>query len=106
MVMGIRVSEEEYEGVDIGEWGVEDSGYQGIKKVHEYSETPHKSTKKSPLSKGEKKENHALSSQRTVVENVIGSVKKFRILKHVYRNRRKRFSLRFNLISAICNFEP
>ncbi|MDM8565218.1 IS5/IS1182 family transposase, partial [Candidatus Halobeggiatoa sp. HSG11] len=29
----------------------------------------------------------------------------FRILKERYRNRRKRFSLRFNLIAAIHNLE-
>ncbi len=82
-----------------------DSGYQGISGFHRNSETPQKNTKKSPLTKKQKQENKKLSSQRILVENVIGSVKRFRILKHAYRNRRKRFSLRFNLISAIHNFE-
>jgi hypothetical protein len=32
-------------------------------------------------------------------------VKRFRILSERYRNRRKRFGLRFNLIAGIHNFE-
>jgi hypothetical protein len=32
-------------------------------------------------------------------------VKIFRILAERYRNRRKRFGLRFNLIAALCNAE-
>ncbi|MDR2764965.1 MAG: IS5/IS1182 family transposase, partial [Tannerella sp.] len=38
-------------------------------------------------------------------EHAIGFVKRFRILSEHYRNRRKRFGLRFNLIAAICNLE-
>jgi hypothetical protein len=42
---------------------------------------------------------------RIVVEHVNRRLKIFRILAERYRNRRKRFGLRFNLISAILNFE-
>jgi len=52
-----------------------------------------------------KKENKKLSSIRIIVENVIASLKRFKILKERYRNRRKRFGLRFNLIAGIHNFE-
>jgi hypothetical protein len=38
-------------------------------------------------------------------ENVIGRLKRFKILSDKYRNRRKRFGLRFNLIAGIYNFE-
>ncbi|SPR02632.1 IS5 family transposase ISOt6 [Orientia tsutsugamushi] len=38
-------------------------------------------------------------------ENVIGALKRFKIIADKYRNRRKRFGLRFNLISGIYNFE-
>ena len=82
-----------------------DSGYQGILAIHKNSEIPQKNTKKTPLTKEQKQKNKKLSSKRIFVENVIASVKRFRILKHTYRNRRKRFYLRFNLISAIHNFE-
>ncbi len=40
-----------------------------------------------------------------MVEHVIRSLKIFRILSERYRNRRRRFALRFNLIAAIYNFE-
>ena len=40
-----------------------------------------------------------------MVEHVIRSLKIFRILAERYRNRRKRFGLRFNLIAALYNHE-
>jgi IS5 family transposase len=82
-----------------------DSGYQGIKKKHAHSETPHKGRKKCPLTKEQKKENHQLSSTRVVVENIIRTLKIFKIVAEKYRNRRKRFALRLNLIAAIVNFQ-
>ena len=47
----------------------------------------------------------AISSERVVNENVIGMIKRFKIVADRYRNRRKRFALRFNLIAGIYNFE-
>jgi len=38
-----------------------------------------------------------------VNENVIGMLKRFKIIAVKYRNRRKRFGLRFNLISGFRN---
>ena len=49
--------------------------------------------------------NREISSERVLNENVIGSLKRFRILSDRYRNRRRRFGLRFNLIAGIHNFE-
>jgi hypothetical protein len=80
-----------------------DSGYQGMKELHTNTELPAKSTKKRPLSKEQKKKNWLLSKSRVLVENIIGKLKVFRILAERYRNRRKRFGLRINLIAAICN---
>ncbi len=40
-----------------------------------------------------------------VIHSLVASIKILRILAERYRNRRKRFSLRFNLIAAILNFE-
>ena len=82
-----------------------DSGYQGIKKLHANSETPKKKTKKHPLTKEEKAINRDIASRRIGCEHVIGRLKVFRIFSGRYRNRRKRFGLRFNLIAAICNME-
>jgi len=66
---------------------------------------PKKRSKKNPLLFDEKKMNKYLSSQRVQNEHVIGFIKRFKITADKYRNRRKRFSLRFNLIAGICNFD-
>jgi len=57
------------------------------------------------LTKEEKKQNQEVSSERIANENVIGSLKRFKIISDRYRNRRKRFGLRFNLIAGIHNYE-
>mgnify|MGYP001605826246 FL=1 len=82
-----------------------DSGYQGLKKLHANSELPKRNSKKHPLTKQEKKQNHQISSERVLVENVIRKIKIFRIMAEKYRNRRKRFALRLNLITGIINYE-
>jgi len=82
-----------------------DSGFQGIQKLHVNSEVPTKRTKNNPLSKEEKKRNHKIASERVSNEHRIGRIKRFRILSERYRNRRRRFGLRFSLIAGICNFE-
>lgn len=82
-----------------------DSGYQGLQKIHATSRLPKKKTKKIPLTADDKKVNRKLSSDRVLNENVIGMLKRFKIIADKYRNRRKRFGLRFNLIAGIYNFE-
>lgn len=84
---------------------ITDTGYQGLQKLHSRSELPKKRNKKTPLTKEDKKKNHELASARVVNENVIGMLKRFKIISNKYRNRRKRFGLRFNLITAIYNME-
>ncbi|SPM45182.1 IS5 family transposase ISOt6 [Orientia tsutsugamushi] len=64
-----------------------------------------KKSKKNPLTKNDKKNNRRLAGERVVNENVIAMLKRFKIIADKYRNRRKRFGLRFNLISGIYNFE-
>jgi transposase len=82
-----------------------DSGYQGIHKVHANTQTPKKKSKHHPLSALERARNRLISQDRIGCEHVIGRLKVFRILMERYRNRRKRFGLRFYLIAAICNLE-
>lgn len=77
----------------------------GLNKIHTNSKLPKKKTKKHPLTKEDKIENKKLSSQRVINENVIGMLKRFKIIADKYRNRRKRFGLRFNLIAGIYNYE-
>jgi len=73
--------------------------------LHANSQTPVKKTKRHPLNQEQKASNLALSRQRILIENIIRRLKIFRILSERYRNRRKRFGLRFNLIAAIYNLE-
>ena len=74
-------------------------------------QTPHKKPRKSKnnpnpkLTKQEKQENKQFNSVRVRIENVFAWLKKYKMIHETYRNRRKRFGLRFNLISAIYNFE-
>lgn len=82
-----------------------DTGYLGIGNLHENSKIPAKKSKLHPLTKAQKTNNHNLSRERIFVENVIRRLKIFRILSERYRNRRKRFGLRFNLIASIYNLE-
>lgn len=82
-----------------------DTGYQGLHKFHANSALPKKKSKKCPLTIEDKKTNKALSSQRVMNEKVIGMLKRFKIIADKYRNRRKRFGLRFNLIAGIYNYE-
>jgi len=82
-----------------------DTGLQGIKKIHANSELPRKKSKNRPLTAEDKAYNRTVSSERMDVENVIGFLKRFKIIADRYRNRRKRFGLRFNLIAGICNFD-
>lgn len=82
-----------------------DTGYQGIHHRHAKSTIPYKRKRNSVLSMDEKKYNHTLASRRIVVEHVIGRLKRFKIIADRYRNRRKRFSLRFSLIAGIYNYE-
>lgn len=82
-----------------------DTGYQGLQKRHARTVIPKKRSKKQPLSKADKDNNTALAKERVTVENVIGMLKRFKIISDRYRNRRKRFGLRFNLLAGLYNYE-
>ena len=82
-----------------------DYGYQGLLDLHSNSQTPVKKSKLHPLTQKQKASNRALSKRRILIENIIRRLKNFRILSERYRNRRKRFGLRFNLIAALCNMQ-
>ena len=84
---------------------LEDSGYQGISKLHTNSHLPQKKPKGGKLTKEQKQSNRALASRRVVIEHVFRRLKVFRILSQRYRNRRKRFGLRCHLIAGIYNYE-
>jgi len=81
-----------------------DTGYQGLQKRHPRVHLPKKRRKKCPLTKEDRERNRALAQKRVLCENVIGALKRFKILSDRYRNRRKRFALRTNLIAGIYNW--
>ncbi len=82
-----------------------DAGYQGLAELHENCQTPFKKSKHPPLTKRQKQRNRSLARKRILIEHIFRKLKVFRILSERYRNRRKRFALRFNLIAAIYNLE-
>lgn len=81
-----------------------DAGYQGLSRRLN-AKTPVKRSKHHPLSVEQRLANQLISRQRIVIEQVIGRLKRFKIIAERYRNRRRRFGLRFNLIAALYNFE-
>lgn len=83
-----------------------DSGYRGIQKKHENVLYPYKHAEDAKhMSREERKAyNRTISSKRMKIEHVIGRTKIFAIARERYRNRRKRFALRYNLICGITNY--
>lgn len=84
---------------------IADTGYTGINHIHSKSDIPKKRNKKNPLTKEDKIQNRSIASRRVPVEHAISHLKRFKILADKYRNRRKRFGLRLNLISAFYNHD-
>lgn len=84
---------------------LQDRGYQGIQKLHRQSQLPHKKPRGGQLTPTQKAENRALARRRVRIEQVNRCLKIFRILAERYRNRRRRFGLRCNLIAALYNYE-
>lgn len=82
---------------------ITDTGYMGLQKLHGHTILPKKRSKKHPLNKEDTWNNRAISRDRVPAEHVIGAVKRFKIISSRYRNRRKRFGLRFALIAAAYN---
>ncbi len=80
-----------------------DTGYLGLQKLHGHTTMPKKRSTKNPLNKKDKLHNRKISRDRVPAEHVIGTVKRFKIVSDRYRNRRKRFGLRFTLIAAVYN---
>lgn len=82
-----------------------DKGYQGIQKIHSNSQVPQKKPRKGELTDLDKKRNRELARKRVAGEHINRKLKIFKILADRYRNRRKRFGLRFNLIAGLYNYE-
>ncbi|AFM04256.1 hypothetical protein Fleli_1858 [Bernardetia litoralis DSM 6794] len=70
-------------------------------KYHKNNNLPHKKKKGKKLSTEQKKGNKELGTVRITVEHTFAKMKRFKIFYYPYRNRRKRFALKFNLFAAI-----
>lgn len=93
---------------NIGQAGkilADSGGYQGLMKMYSQAQTPRKSSKLKQLTLEDKSYNHVLSKERIKVENIFAKVKTFKMFSTTYRNYRKRFELRMNLVVAIINRE-
>ena len=53
----------------------------------------------------EKEYNKALAKERIIIETINRKLKILKILSCKYRNRRRRYSLRINLLAAVYNYE-
>lgn len=73
--------------------------------IHSNSYTPKKKPKKRELSSLEKDYNRVLVKARVGIEHVNRRLKIFKIFGDRYRNRRRRYGLRCNLLAAIYNYE-
>ena len=65
----------------------------------------YKKSKNTPLTQDQKDHNRALSKIRVKVENVCGQIKTFKILSERYRNKGKRYHVKFNCFGGIVNMK-
>ena len=83
-----------------------DLAYKGFHQIKSNLLIPIKKPKNLSLPKIAKKINQEISRRRITIEHINGKLKHFRILIERYRNRRKRFGLRMNLIAGMVNWMP
>jgi DDE superfamily endonuclease/Helix-turn-helix of DDE superfamily endonuclease len=81
-----------------------DSGYQWIQKVHPNTYIPKKNSKKNPLTREEKDENHLISSARVVIENAICWMKRFATASGTFRWRSGQDDTYMLLAAGLWNF--
>lgn len=86
-------------------WYLADGGYRGLDALHPQTVLPIRKPRGGCLSENDQHNNRRLAKLRIRVEHVIRWLKRFRILKECYRNRRQRFGLRSRLIAGLHNFE-
>lgn len=66
---------------------------------------PFKAKRRQTLDPYYKSPNREINRRRIAIKYTFGALKRFKILSLLYRNRRSRIALRFNLIAAIFNLE-
>lgn len=107
-----RLSDEEFQR----KYGVNRKTFEAMEEVlqEKYSKDHTKGGRKPKLSKtikkhkltpNQKKHNSVIRQKRVVIEHVNRYLKRFRLLSSRYKNKQKRFALRFSLIAGIYNFQ-
>ena len=83
-----------------------DRGYEGAEERYPDNKVykPKRAQRNHPLTLFEKLYNHIINKTRILVEHVIGSVKKFRIVSELYRNRRATHGDFFLAVAGLINF--
>ncbi|MEQ1410316.1 transposase family protein, partial [Acinetobacter indicus] len=81
-----------------------DLAYKGFHQIKSKLLIPIKKPKNLSLPKIATQINQEISRRRITIEHINGKLKYFRILTERYRNRRKRFGLRMNLIVGMVNW--
>ena len=81
-----------------------DLAYKGFHQIKSKLLIPIKKPKNLSLPQIAKQINQEISRRRITIEHINGKLKHFRILTERYRNRRKRFGLRMNLIAGMVNW--
>jgi len=82
-----------------------DSGYQGIADSHSNADLPYKKSKNNTIDAEDKAYNTALSRLRIRVEHTFAQLKIFKILSDRYRNKLKRYGVKFNIVTGIVNLK-
>ena len=84
-----------------------DLGYNGLQKEHpnRYIVIPPKKPRGRSLTSTEKLIRKLISSRRVVVENTIGAVKHFKIVKQIFRGEKKSYGKIFQAACALHNFK-
>ena len=80
---------------------LQDTGYQGFAPLGITTLQPFKKPKGKELTEEQKKWNRAISKARVMVEHVIGSIKRYRIVKDECRLRKNRYPYKIMAICAV-----
>jgi hypothetical protein len=82
-----------------------DRGYQGLQNLNPQACIPFKRSKLKKLNSFQKQFNRELSRKRVKVENVIGDMKRHKILQERYRNKRESYHIKTIIIAGIVNLK-
>jgi len=85
---------------------VVDLGYLGVEKDYpeQLSALPYKKKKNQELSQEEKDYNKIHSIKRIVIEHTICRLKKYNVMKEIFRNRLRKYDRISDIVSGLVNY--